>query len=298
LDLSPVCIVAVTIAMNDGSSPLCAAVKEANVPTLADHLQEYLTRPDVVKRMKPLQPACDGLLRAFSGFCTLIGAVIQRVAESPPSKGYEPWLIERSINPIVARMMAGLLVRRGNRIAKESVRLTAVVRAVRFLAKPGRNRRAISSRVDVLLAAWEETSVIETIFADAGLNEFEFMRLVKSVSEGDEGAFHRFTEIAASLAPHLPIRRGLKVCAASAAHEFFLEYTVKRMEPRAYTWNEPKGQFTDSATEATRREFARRHFDPRPAYRRLKARGIDCRGSTHESTTFEARRSPQTSKHA
>jgi hypothetical protein len=81
-------------------------VKEANVPTLVDHLQEYLTRPDVGERMKPLQTVCDGLLRAFRGFCEQIGAVIQRMAESRPSPGYEPWLIERGSNPILARMIA------------------------------------------------------------------------------------------------------------------------------------------------------------------------------------------------
>src|SRR5580704_8307959 len=108
--------------MIDESSPLCAAVKEANIPTLVDHLQEYLTHPDVVERMKPLQTACDGLLRALSGFCKQIGAVVQRVAESPPSPGYEPWLIERGSNPILARMIAGLLVRIGNRSAEESRR--------------------------------------------------------------------------------------------------------------------------------------------------------------------------------
>jgi hypothetical protein len=273
--------------MIDESSPLCAAVKEANVPTLVDHLQEYLTRPDVVERMKPLQTACDGLLRAFSGFCKQMGAVVQRAAESPPSPGYEPWLIERGSNPILARMMAGQLVRIGNRSAEESRRLPAVVRAIRFLANPGRTRtlkqpldrhgsglvtRAICRKVDVLLAAWEETSIIETIFDDDGLNESEFIRSLKSVAEGHEVAYRRLTEIAASLARHLSIRRGPKVRAASAAHEFFLEYAVMLMEHRAYSWDESKGKFTDPVTEATRREFDHRHFDPRPAYRRLKAR--------------------------
>jgi hypothetical protein len=281
--------------MIDESSPLCAAVKEANIPTLVDHLQEYLTHPDVVERMKPLQTACDGLLRALSGFCKQIGAVVQRVAESPPSPGYEPWLIERGSNPILARMIAGLLVRIGNRSAEESRRLPAVVRAIRFLAKPGRNRRAISGSVRVLLAAWEKTSIIETIFDDAGLNESEFIRSLKSVSEGHEVAYRRLTEIAASLAPHLSIRRGPKVRATSAAHEFFLEYAVMPMEHRAYSWDESKGKFTDPVTEATRCEFDRRHFDPRPAYRRLKARqkGIEliAAGSAH----LEGRRSPQPS---
>jgi hypothetical protein len=262
--------------MVDEASSLSVAAKEANVPTLVDHLQEslkeYLTRPDVVERMKPLDAACDGLLRAFGGFCAMAEAVLRRGAESPPSPGYEPWLIERGFDPILARMMARLWVRRGNRLAKESVRLPEVVRAVRFLAKPGRNTRAISRRVDVLLAAWEETSIIEAIFVDAGLHEFEFIRLLQSIAEGHQVAHHRLTEIAASLAPHLLVPRGLKVSAASAAHEAFLEYAVMRMEPRAYTWNEIKGKCTDPMTEATRREFPGGHFDPRPAYRRLKAR--------------------------
>jgi hypothetical protein len=277
-------------------------VKEANVPTLVDHLQEHLTRPDVGERMKPLQTVCDGLLRAFSGFCKQIGAVIQRMGESPPSPGYEPWLIERGSNLILARMIARLLVRRGNQSAMESVRLPAVVRAVRFLATPRRKRQAISRKVDVLLAAWEETSIIETIFDDAGLNESEFVRSLRSVAEGHQVGCHRLTEIAASLAPHLSIPRGLKVGAASAAHEFFLEDVVMPMEPRAYSWNEPKGKFTDPVTEATRREFERRHFDPRPAYRRLKARQkrkeLIAAGSAHESNSLEGRRSAQSSKYA
>jgi hypothetical protein len=205
-------------------------VKEANVPTLVDHLQEHLTRPDVGERMKPLQTVCDGLLRAFSGFCKQIGAVIQRMGESPPSPGYEPWLIERGSNLILARMIARLLVRRGNQSAMESVRLPAVVRAVRFLATPRRKWQAISRKVDVLLAAWEETSIIETIFDDAGLNESEFVRSLRSVAEGHQVGCHRLTEIAASLAPHLSIPRGLKVGAASAAHEFFLEDVVMPMD--------------------------------------------------------------------
>lgn len=230
-------------------------------------------RPDVVERMKPLQTAYDGALRAFSGFCEQVGAVVQRVAESPSSPGYEPWLIEHGSNPIVARGMAHLMVRRGNRIAKEGVSLPAAVDAIRFLASPGRQRRAISRKADVLLAAWEETSVMDTIFEGTGLDVFEFVRVLKSVAKGDELAYPRLKEFAASLAPHLAISRGPKVSAESAAHEFFLEDVVPRMDrPRAYSWNEIEERFTDSITEATCREFGLPDFDPRPAYRRLAAR--------------------------
>ena len=247
------------------------------MPTLSDYLtgqlQEYLMRPDVVERMKPFQTAYNGALSTLSGFCERIGAIIQRVAESPPSPGYEPWLIEHGSNPIAARGLAHLMVRRGKRIAKDSLRLTEAVKAVRFLASPSGQRRAISRKVAVLLAVWQETSVMDTIFEGTGLDVFEFVRVLESVAKGDELAYPQLKEFSASLAPHLAIPQGPKISAESAAHELFLEDVVPRMDrPRAYSWNEIEGRFTDSITEATRREFAAPDFDPRPAYRRIKAR--------------------------
>jgi len=160
--------------------------------------------------MTPLQLAWYDLLRPFSEFCVLIGAVVQTVAESPPSPGYEPWLIEQGDSPIVARLRARLVVRSGRRSAKDGERRAAVISAIGFLAKPHRSRPAISRRVKVLLAAWEETSTIETIFEDAGLDVFEFISLLKSVAGGNQGALDRLTEIAAFLAPRLPNPQGPK----------------------------------------------------------------------------------------
>ena len=94
----------------------------------------------------------------------------------------------------------------------------------------------------------------------------------ESVADGHEAAYRRLTEIAASIAPRLQNPRGIKVRAASAAHEFFLENVVMPQKPRAYTWDQYKEDFTDSMTEATRHEFEDCEFDPRPAYRRFKAR--------------------------
>jgi hypothetical protein len=113
--------------------------------------------------MRPWQRACDGLLRAFSGFSEQIGAVIQRAAESSPSIAYEPLLIKLGVKPVWARGLARLTIRSGRRRANESVRLLDVVDAIRVLAKPGRSRRAILRKAEVLLAAWQETSVILSI---------------------------------------------------------------------------------------------------------------------------------------
>jgi tetratricopeptide (TPR) repeat protein len=159
-------------------------VKEASVPTLVDHLtvhlQEHLTRPDFVERMKPLEAACE---RVFGGFFEQIGAALQRVAESPPSPGYEPWLVERGYDPILARMMAALVVRRGNRIAQENARLQAAVDAIRFLAKPGRNRRAIARRVAEALASYDNAIALKPHFADAFNNRGLALQELKRIDE-------------------------------------------------------------------------------------------------------------------
>jgi hypothetical protein len=249
-----------------------AAVKEANIPTFIDLLPKILAHPGVVERMRSSQTPGDELLRLAVGFLAQVGIAIQWVRQSPSSPGYEPWLTKHSVDPVFARAMALMVVRRGNRVADESKRLSAVVSAIRFLAKPGRHRRAIPNRVGVLLAAWEETSVIEEMFSDAGLDESELVLLLKSAAQGNDCAYSRLTEVAASLLPHLPIRRGPKISAASAAHEFFLEEVVLPRGPHAYTWSPNEEKCTDPLTQATRQEFGCPDFDPRPAYRRLKAR--------------------------
>lgn len=153
---------------------------------------------------------------------------------------------------------------------KESARLLSVVHAVRFLAKPHRKKSAGYRRIALLLAASSETSIIETIFEDAGLDEFEFIDSLKTAAIGDKDAYRRVIEIAANLAPHLSIPLGPKITAPSVAHEFFLKEIVSPLKPSRYTCNPDKDDFTDAVTAATRREFNDNDFDPRPAVRRLK----------------------------
>jgi hypothetical protein len=195
----------------------------------------------------------------------------QRIEQSAPSAGYEPLLVERGVNRVVARGMAHILVRRGNRIARENKRVLEVVRALKFLAKPHRNGPAIARRVNDLLVAWEETSIIETIFNESGLQESEFISLLKLYKDRHGSEYQRLTEIAASLIPQLRTPSGRRVSAASAAHQFFLENLPKQIEQTAYTHNPIEDDFTDALTKATRREFGVNKFDPRPAHRRRRA---------------------------
>jgi hypothetical protein len=230
------------------------------------HLLGYREREDLDERLKL---ALEKLNQFFAEVGQVIRAVLQHIATLPPSVGYEPLLIERGVHPLAARAMAHLTVHGGNRVARESKRLPAVVQAIRFLAEPGRQGAAISRRAQILLAAWEETSIIETI---AGVDEFEFIELLKTFTIGDELARRRITEIAADLVPHLPTARGRKVSAASAAHEFLLEEAVKITKVQRYTYSQYAEDFTDPLTRATRVEFGDGRFDPRPALRRVKKR--------------------------
>ena len=244
----------------------------AAAPTRRDRATSNLASWDV--------PPTDQLLANLKAFAAVIfgvglavGKVLQHVAQLPPSPGYEPLLIASGWNPLAARGMAKLAVRHGKRRAKESKWRRPVFDAIRFLAEPKRQRRAILRCAKLLLRAWKETSTIESTFNEIGLTETEFIRLLESVVEGREADCHRITEIAAMVSPRLSLPRGPKVSVPSAAHEFILASGIEilsRQRPDAYQHR--SAEYVDALTEATRREFDVPDFDSRPARRRLKAR--------------------------
>lgn len=235
--------------------------------TIIDVLIDHLI-PPVVRaadgRGADLPQQVDSLPLALRPFAR-VGLVIKSVSELPPSPGYEPWLIARGGNRIAARGLAALSVRHGKRLERDARRLPEVVEAIKFLARPRRNRPAIFRKVAILLAAWHETSVFDQIFKDAGLDVFAFVRLVESTSRGEELAYLSLREMAASLEPYLPETRGRKITAAAAAYEFLMEDMTEIVGQSAYTWKDlpdgkTKGDFVDPATLATRREFTDRVF--------------------------------------
>jgi hypothetical protein len=245
---------------------------EVDIPTLYDHIEAYLQRPDVVEQLK----SSSGPLNSFINFVAMIGLAIVKLAELPPSSGYEPLLIGYGLHPNLARGMARIVIRHGERRAAESGWHQRVFDAVRFLAEPARQRGAVLRRAQLLLEAWDKTSIIETVFDEIGLSESEFIGLLKALVEGRVVDCRRITEIAAHLAPHLLLGRGPKISAASAAHEFFLAAIERITGAHAYTWNDIQADFVDPVTRATRMEFDEADFDPRPAHRRRKAgRGVE-----------------------
>jgi hypothetical protein len=97
-----------------------------------------------------------------------------------------------------------------------------VVDAIRFLAKPGRQKRSISRRAAALLEVWNTNFDLGNVFDGVDLRVLEFGEALKGAVRGELASCQRVTEIAAALAPELSVRRGRRASAASLAHEFSL----------------------------------------------------------------------------
>jgi hypothetical protein len=139
-----------------------------------------------------------------------IGLELASLRRAPPSKGYEPALAEEGFHGLIARDIAKLAVRAGNREAKESKLRRPVFDAIKFLATP-RQRRAILSRCKLILAAWNDTSIVETLFSNAGQSETEFVKLLEAIVQGRAADLGRLAQICAGIAPTLSLDRGPKV---------------------------------------------------------------------------------------
>jgi hypothetical protein len=106
-------------------------------------------------------------------------AYLLNISRSPASPGYEPLLIKRGENPLLARVKSYLAVDPGRKIADESRKYREVVAAIRFLAKPNRSRWAVNRKIALLLAASRETRIIRAIFIEAHLNDHILINMLR-----------------------------------------------------------------------------------------------------------------------
>lgn len=266
------------------------------MPTVLDSLREHLLGDELADRLEQWLTTANAALEARAATAARAKPIIappnvvecdrSQTDSNPilqalrtPSPGYEPLLLEGGWNQFAARAMAKLAVRHGKRVAAERPYERGVAQAIRFLAKQPRQHRAIVKCAKVLVRACVETSLVDMLFDKAKLDEAEFMTLLRRVLDGHRVDRQRLTDIAAAVAPHISIKRGAKITAASAAHEFLfrqeLELSIKR---RPYLGRRRKGAYCDPRTEATRLEFNKPTFDSRPARKRLKARRIKAQG--------------------
>jgi hypothetical protein len=250
------------------------------MPTFADHLVTELAHSEVVEYLKPWGELFDQFVKMPGGMFLMATAIAKRAEQNFPTKGYGPYFEAQGFAPFLARGIGSLTISRGKRQAKEAKRVAPVIEAIRFLARGDGQRRAIVSRAKLVLAASQETSIVDKLFSNAGLYEGEFLRLLQTIIDG--GAIDRepIKTIAAAIAPSRPLARGPKISAASATHELFLETNASFGLPAGYPKRRVNGEYIDPQTQATKQEFSNADFDPRAAYRRVKRRGLVKTGSS------------------
>ncbi len=222
-----------------------------------------------------------GFLGIILGMGLKRGKPIEYLDELPQSSGYEQLFLNADWTPGAARGIAALAVQHGRRHATESKRFYPVLNAIRFLGARKRQVRAILPRARLLLAARRETSIIETIFYEAGQSEFEFIHLLKSTIDGRDTNRQRITDIASSVSPNLPLVRGPKIRASSAAHEFLLRQGIEFANwDRSAACRNDAAESVNPLTAATRLEFGNLGFDSRPAQRRATRRTANLVGNS------------------
>jgi hypothetical protein len=153
------------------------------------------------------------------------------------SAGYEPFLMEAGFGTLMARALAKIIVHRARRIAEESQRRGEVFDTLRFLARRDRQPRAVLRCARLLVEAWDKSSIVETVFDEAGYNESEFIGLLRATVARQPVSYDRIMQIAALLVPYLSLKRGPAMTAASIAHEHCLSLPqiaqhLKRRPPR------------------------------------------------------------------
>ena len=189
----------------------------------------------------------------------------------PLSRGYQSYFVERGLHPLLACAKAALIVYHGVMTVRMQARTREIHRAIRFLAEPGRSDRAVIRCIKLLRSDYLHFSTTDEAFRLAGFKTHDYDQFLERAAH-DQPARERLIELAARVAPQLTMRRGPRISAASAAHEFLLENGIGVREVNLYTWDPEIGDFTDPQTRATRLEFDEPDFDPRPAYRRLMRR--------------------------
>jgi hypothetical protein len=201
----------------------------------------------------------------------MIGVAAVKIAELPASAGYEPALTQHGFNPILARGMAHLIKRSGERQAKEQQLRPQVVSTIKALTFASRGR--LLKYADYLCAVADESSIIDTICCEVGLREWDLLTPLRRIVEDDTADCQLLVEVVAKLGPALRVRKGRKTSPASFAHQFLLEGGLPdHLNCSTLTYSEEAEDFTDPLTRATRVEFGDNDFSPRAARRRAKGR--------------------------
>ncbi len=212
-------------------------IMEAHTQTIGEFLGELFPGCDIAAGLNRVMTFVETLADRIPAVIerVLISAyeMVERLEKLPPAPGYEPMLIERGHDPLMARGLSHWIIRSGKEEANKAKMQRIVVDAVRFLAKPGRQKRSISRRAAALLEVWNTNFDLGNVFDGVDLSVFEFVEALKGAVRGDLAACQRVTEIAAVLAPGLSVRRGRKRARRALRTNFRLHVWPTWQGPRA-----------------------------------------------------------------
>jgi hypothetical protein len=249
---------------------------EASTYTVRELLGELFPECDIDTGLKRIQTFVETLADRISALIERVlipgCEMVERLERLPPVPGYEPILVGCGHYPPTARGLSHWIIRSGKDQANKARVQRTVVDAIRFLAKPGRQKRSISRRAGMLLEMCNTTSNLDDIFNGVDVHVFEFADALEGAVRGDLAACQCVAEVAAALAPRLSVRRGPKASAASIAHEFLLTLVANMAGQKGYTHDHVSEDYTDPLTRATRLAFGDPDFDPGPARRRQRKR--------------------------
>ena len=241
---------------------------EARAQTIGEILEGWFPGCDIDAGLKRVQTFVENLSGAVERAAVWACEMVERLERLPPAPGYEPVLIERGHHPLMARSLSHWIIRSGKDEANKAKMQPTVVDALRFLAKPGRQKGSISRKAAILLEMWNTTSNLGDAFNGVDISVFGFVEALEGAVRGDLAACQRVTEIAAAVSPGLSVRPGPKASAPSIAHELLLTSVANMPGPKAYTHDHMSGDYTDPLTRATRLAFGDPDFGPKPARRR------------------------------
>lgn len=255
----------------EGAAEQPTSTPSASPPTVNDLLEIWFPGRDVaafVQRAVVQSAAVveEQLIR-WAPVLAKFREGFERVERLPPAPGYEPLLIERGEHPLSARMTSYLVLNLSAVATTQAQMERRVIEAIRFLAKPGRGKRAVSRRVETLLSDSDGTSALSCL-GNARVSLNDLSSALDAFARGDPGACERLTQAAAAIAPRLAVQRGPKAKQATIGHEMLLT----QIGPAKYTWDPVQEDFIDPITLATRLAFGNADFDPRPALRRERRR--------------------------
>jgi hypothetical protein len=190
-----------------------------------------------------------------------------QLAAQLPTSEYEPFLMTKGYDDVMARILANLALRMGRQIAEVARCRRKVVEAIRALSDPQSRKRTLKKMAMFLLEASRNCSALETIFYEVDRSPDEFIRYLRAIVANREIDRERIADIVLEISLALKTPRGPKPTAASATHEFLLQQLGC-----AYTWDDADGNFRDPLTKAARGQFSDPRFSPRAAQRRVNAR--------------------------